>query len=159
MAENRPTSDAVDDVRALHRSLVSAWNDQDADSYGALFAADARQVGFDGSQVTGANHIRAEVARIFADHKTGQYVTLVREVRLLAPTVAVLAADAGLVPAGADDIKPELNAVQSLVAVRGEDAGGWRVALYQNTPAQLHGRPEASEALTAELRAAARGRT
>jgi hypothetical protein len=31
--------------------------------------------------------------------------------------------------------------------------GQWRVALYQNTPAAFHGRPDLSEALTAELRA------
>ncbi|MGH2514102.1 MAG: SgcJ/EcaC family oxidoreductase, partial [Ktedonobacterales bacterium] len=30
--------------------------------------------------------------------------------------------------------------------------GGWYVALFQNTPAQFHGRPEVSAALTAELR-------
>ena len=29
---------------------------------------------------------------------------------------------------------------------------GWRIALYQNTPAQFHGRPELSRALTEELR-------
>lgn len=38
----------------------------------------------------------------------------------------------------------------SLVASRGAD--GWRVALYQNTPAQFHGQPAAAAALTEELR-------
>jgi hypothetical protein len=41
--------------------------------------------------------------------------------------------------------------VQVLVAVRRADV--WRVAFFQNTPAQFHGRPELAEALTAELRA------
>jgi hypothetical protein len=31
--------------------------------------------------------------------------------------------------------------------------GGWSVALFQTTPAQFHGLPELSEALTAELSA------
>ena len=36
--------------------------------------------------------------------------------------------------------------------------GQWRIALFQNTPAQFHGRPEAAEALTDELRAAFKSR-
>jgi hypothetical protein len=45
-----------------------------------------------------------------------------------------------------------VNAIQTLVAARRD--GRWRVELFQNTPAAFHGRPEASEALTAELRGA-----
>jgi hypothetical protein len=40
--------------------------------------------------------------------------------------------------------------VQTLVAVRQGDA--WRIASFQNTPAAFHGRPEAVEELTRELR-------
>jgi hypothetical protein len=57
-----------------------------------------------------------------------------------------------MVPPGASDINPATNAVQSLVAVRRE--GVWRIALFHNTPAAFHGRPEESEKLTDELRAA-----
>ena len=66
----------------------------------------------------------------------------------------MLRAVAGMVPAGQDDLLPALNAVQSLVAVQRE--GQWRIALFQNTPAAFHGRPEAVEALTEELRQARR---
>jgi hypothetical protein len=55
-----------------------------------------------------------------------------------------------VVPAGADDINPVLNAVQSLVAERRN--GGWRVVLYHNTPAAFHGRPDDADALSTELR-------
>jgi hypothetical protein len=55
-----------------------------------------------------------------------------------------------MVPPGATDIKPEVNAIQVLVAVRRD--GVWRVAHFQNTPAAFHGRPEAAKALTEELR-------
>ncbi len=37
------------------------------------------------------------------------------------------------------------------MAVRRDSA--WRIALFQNTPAQLHGRPDLANALTEELRA------
>jgi uncharacterized protein (TIGR02246 family) len=69
---------------------------------------------------------------------------------LLTPELALLGAVVGMVPIGQDDLDPDKNAVQTLVAKRHPE--GWRVALLQNTPAQYHGRPEAAEALTAELR-------
>jgi hypothetical protein len=62
----------------------------------------------------------------------------------------LLRAVAGLVPPGASDIDPQLNAVQSLIAVQ-RDAD-WHVVLYQNTPAQFHGDPDRAAALTDELR-------
>jgi hypothetical protein len=58
------------------------------------------------------------------------------------------------VPRGGTDLKPENNAIQSLAAVREEE--GWRIALFQSTPAAFHGRPEKAAELTGELRAAAR---
>ena len=68
----------------------------------------------------------------------------------LGDDAALLRAVSGVVPAGDNDLNPKLNAVQSLVARRRN--GAWQVVLYQNTPAQYHGRPEAAEALTEELR-------
>jgi uncharacterized protein (TIGR02246 family) len=75
----------------------------------------------------------------------------VREVRSLSPDVALLRGVAGLVPPGGSDIKAETDAVQVLVAVQTD--GDWRIAHFQNTPTAYHGRPEAAEALAAELRA------
>ena len=77
---------------------------------------------------------------------------IVREVRFLAPGVAVLRAVAGLAPRGQQDMNPQTNAIQSLLAER--SGGTWRIVLYQNTPAQFHGRPELAQALTEELRGA-----
>ena len=56
---------------------------------------------------------------------------------------------AGMVPPGGSEIMPQQNAVQTVVAHRAD--GEWSVALFQTTPAQFHGRPELSQALTAEL--------
>ncbi|MGE5829076.1 MAG: hypothetical protein ACM30G_12065 [Micromonosporaceae bacterium] len=42
-----------------------------------------------------------------------------------------------------------LHSVQSLLAERSD--GEWQIALYQNTPAAYHGRPERGRALTEEL--------
>jgi uncharacterized protein (TIGR02246 family) len=115
-----------------------------------MFAEDGSLVGFDGSPIDGRGEIEGHLAPIFADHPTAAYVGKVREVRSLATDVALLRAVAGMVPPGASDLKPELNAVQTLVAVRRD--GRWQIAMYHNTPAAFHGRPEAVEALTNELR-------
>jgi hypothetical protein len=51
---------------------------------------------------------------------------------------------------GQSDLNPAVNTIQTLVAVK--RAGKWRIAIFQNTPAQFHGRPELAQALTEELR-------
>ena len=143
-------------VRELYHRILEAWNSRSADDFAAPFAEDGDVVGFDGSQYTGRAAIAAELARIFADHDTGTYVGKVRNVRSLGPEAAVLRAVAGMVPAGRSELEPKLNAVQTLVAERRDDE--WRAVLYQNTPAQLHGRPELVESLTEELRQELRAR-
>lgn len=137
-------------ILTLYEQILANWNKQNAAGMSALFQAEASVVGFDGSVMNSAAEIGATMARIFADHKTGTYVGKVRSIRFLGPEVALLQAVAGVVPHGQPDLNPALNTVQSLVAVR--ESGEWRIALYQNTPAQFHGRPEEVEALTTELR-------
>jgi uncharacterized protein (TIGR02246 family) len=146
----RTTNDDLEAVREMHASLLRRWNRRSAHSFAAHFLDDGTVVGFDGSEMNGQAEIAETLGRIFLDHPTGKYIAKVREVRRLAPDIVLLRAVAGMVPHGQTDLKPELNTIQSLVAVRrGND---WRVAHYHNTPAALHGRPEAVAALTAELR-------
>jgi uncharacterized protein (TIGR02246 family) len=137
-------------VRSLFRELLDRWNERDADAFAGLFAAGGNVVGFDGSQLKGSDEIAASLRQIFGDHQTAAYVAKVREVRVLTRDVAVLSAVAGMVPPGQSDIDPAVNAVQTLVAVKEE--GRWRIALFQNTPAQFHGRPALARDLTEELR-------
>jgi uncharacterized protein (TIGR02246 family) len=144
-------SDGVEGaVRRLYSEILAGWNARDAQAFAAPFAEDGTVIGFDGSEIVGRTAIAGAMAAIFADHATGSYVGIVRSVRPLGPGAALLRAISGVVPAGQRDLKPELNAMQSLVAQR--DDSGWRVVLYQNTPAAFHGRPEAREAMTEELR-------
>ena len=143
------------EVRALFHELLGCWNRRSADDYAALFTEDARLVGFDGSTEEGREAIRSHLSGVFADHPTAAYVAKVRGVRFLSPEVAVLGAVAGMVPPGQADLLAAANAVQTLAAVRG--GGRWRIALFPNTPAAFHGRPELAEELTAELREVLRG--
>jgi uncharacterized protein (TIGR02246 family) len=137
-------------ITALYEQLLASWNARDGAAYAALFAPDGIIVGFDGSQVDGPAAIAAHLGQIFADHPTPTYVAKVREVRALGQDVALLRAVAGLLPRGQADLNPAANAIQSLLAIRRD--GAWRIALFQNTPAQFHGRPELAEQLAAELR-------
>ena len=137
-------------VRALYERVLDGWNRASGEAFAAPFAEDGEVVGFDGSETRGRWLIAEEMGRIFADHATGRYVGRVRSVRPLGDGGAVLRAVAGLVPAGESDVEPSLNAIQTVVAE--ERDGEWRVLLYQNTPAQYHGRPELVESLTEELR-------
>ncbi len=143
------------EVRSLYRELLDAWNARDAGAMAALFAPDGGVVGFDGSSHEGPEGIRADLGRIFAHHPTASFVGKVRSVRPLSADVALLRAVAGMVPPGASALNPDVNAVQTLVAVRLE--GGWRIASFQNTPAAFHGRPDLVERLTEELRDLLRG--
>lgn len=138
-------------VRDLYRRVLDGWNGRDGDAFAAPFATDGDVIGFDGSCHTGRDDIAATIGSIFADHQTGKYVGKVRRVRFIAPMVAILDAIAGIIPHGQAELRPDLNAVQTMVLAKTDK--GWRIALYQNTPAQYHGRPELVEALTEELRA------
>jgi uncharacterized protein (TIGR02246 family) len=138
-----------DDVAGLYRRLIGAWNSADADVMAASVASDGLVVGFDGSQMFGRDEVATELGRIFADHETATYVTKIRSVKALGPDGALLHAVAGMVPPGGSEVMPDRNSIQTIVARRGGD--GWTVALFQTTPAQFHGRPELTEALTAEL--------
>ena len=132
-------------VLKVYEELLAAWNRRDAKAYAALFADDAALVGFDGSQIAGAE-VEAHLSGIFADHQTAAYIWKVREVKKLGGGVELLRAIVGMVPPGATEPNPATNAVQSLVAVEG------RIVLFQNTPAQYHGRPDLAEAHTAEIK-------
>lgn len=147
-------ADAASAARELYQRLIQAWNKRNARDYALAFASTGSIVGFDGSQVNGQMEIGAHVSEIFSHHQTAAYVTIVREVRPITSDVMLLRSNVGMVPPGKDDINPELNAIQCMLAVRKGDK--WEVALFQNTPAAFHDRPDLSKKLTEELRAVLR---
>ena len=142
-----PQSDAI--VR-LYQLLLDAWNDRNAAAYSKLFSEKGSIIGFDGSTANGRAEIEAHLKPIFADHPTARYVSKVRDVRDLSSGTALLQAVAGMIPPGKDHLMPERNAIQTMVASR-EAAGGWRIEMFQNTPARFDGRPEEVDRLTREL--------
>lgn len=138
-----------DDIATLYFTLLQRWNAQDAAGMAALFAPMGHIVGFDGSDVDGPDAIEESMRDIFVHHQTPAYVGKVRSIRFVGG-LAIVRAVAGMVVAGQADLNPDLNTVQTLVA--SQDAGSWRIEIFHNTPAALHGRAEARDRLTAELR-------
>ena len=144
------TAPEENEVRALYEHLLASWNQRDARAFAALFQEDGECIGFDGSQLIGRAEIAEMLHQIFTDSLTAPYIGKIKAVRFVGATVAVVRAIVGMVPPGKEDLEPMLNAVQTLVATRTE--GTWQIVLFQNTPAQLHGRPELVQQMTEELR-------
>ena len=136
-------------LRTIHQTILNGWNSRDPEAMVADFADDGQSIGFDGSQHTGRTLMVSDMKAIFAKHQTPSYVGKVRGVRFIGADAAVLTAVVGMKKPGQSEIMPELNAIQTIVAEKRN--GKWFVVLFQNTPAQYHGRPELVEKLTAEL--------
>ncbi|GED72631.1 hypothetical protein BRE01_63330 [Brevibacillus reuszeri] len=137
-------------VLALYQKVIEGWNKREADLMSEPFAPDGEMIGFDGTQFTGKTEIQKHLQEVFAHHPTPSYVTKIRSIRRLSHGAMILRALAGMIPAGKAELKPELNAHHSFVVVRIEEV--WQVVLFQNTPAQFHGRPELVQQFTNELK-------
>ncbi|MED2971895.1 SgcJ/EcaC family oxidoreductase [Fictibacillus sp. B-59209] len=143
-------STALEDVMQLYRQLIEAWNERNSAGMAELFLTGGELIGFDGSHVIGNKEIFSHLEPIFANHPTPAYVFKVKGIKLLSNESALLRSIVGMVPDGKDDLNPDLNAHQTLVAV--QTNGMWRIELFQNTPAQFHGRPELVREMTEELK-------
>jgi uncharacterized protein (TIGR02246 family) len=137
----------------LYDRLIAAWNDHDGGAMAEPFAADGVVIGFDGSLSSGRQTIETEMSSLFADHETGRYAVKVHSIRPLGTQAVILRAIAGLVPPGQTAINPETNSHQTVVAEQHD--GQWKIVVFQNTPAQFHGRPALVEDMTRELQAVA----
>ncbi|MEH7377125.1 SgcJ/EcaC family oxidoreductase [Neobacillus drentensis] len=138
------------EVQAVYNKLLDAWNERSAEGMAKLFTDDGESIGFDGSQSIGIQEIFSHLQPIFEHHPTARFVSKVKDVRFLTSEIAILRAIAGMVSPKQSDINPNVNTHHTLVVVKGD--GNWRIQLFQNTPAQFHGRPELVEKMTDELR-------
>lgn len=137
------------EIEKLYKQLIDAWNNRDARGMAALFSDEGLQIGFDGSKVEGKKEIYLHLKPIFDDHPTTPYVSKIQSIRFLGENVAILYAIAGVIPPGKTEMSSDLNAQQTLVARKTN--GTWLIELFQNTPAQFHGRPELVDQITEEL--------
>lgn len=139
------------EIRSLYFQVLDGWNRGSGEGFAQPFAEDGEQVAFDGTRFKGRSEIASFHQQLFDTFLKGsRLVGKVRSVRFLTPDVAVLHAVGGTVMAGQQDLDPERNSAQVLVAVR--QSGKWQIATFVNVRAQYLGRPDAVQALTEELR-------
>ena len=138
-------------IRALYSQFLDGWNRRSGAAVAAGFADDGDIIGFDGTHHRGRLSIAADLRAVFGSHQTPAYVAVVRSVRPIAEGVAILIANAGMIPPGGSDLDPDLHTVHTLVAVD-EGRGRWRISLFQATPAAWHGHEHLRDELTEELR-------
>ena len=139
-----------DAIRTLYRQVIRGWNEHSASGMSAPFAADGELIGFDGSHLIGRAAIFTHLHDVFSHHLTPPFVYKIKSACLLSEEVGMVRAMVGMIPPGKDELDPALHAHQTLVAKKqGEQ---WEAVLFQNTPAQFHGRPELVEQFTEELR-------
>ena len=143
--------DVENEIVSLYERLINGWNRQNAAAMAAAIATDGLVIGYDGSQMLGREEVARQLEQIFADHQTATYVTKVRSVKTWGADTGLLHAVVGMVPPGQSEIMSDRNAIQTVVATQRNME--WSVMLFQTTPAQFHGRPELSAALSAELAA------
>ncbi|MDQ3232423.1 MAG: SgcJ/EcaC family oxidoreductase [Pseudobdellovibrionaceae bacterium] len=136
-------------IEKLYLSVIEGWNQRDSKKLAAPFEADGLIIGFDGTHHCGARAIEDSVGQIFRDHAPPPFLAKVKSIRFLTPDVAQLEAIVGMIPPQKTEIDPKLNAYQIMTAVRRSKQ--WMVAHFQNTPAQLHGQPEAIQLMTLEI--------
>ena len=136
-------------IRSIYNSLLENWNSNNTEDFSNLFTESANVIGFDGSQMNGRKQIADSLTKIFHDHKVSSYVGIVKEIRRLGENIYLLRSVAGMLPPGKSQIKPDVNAIQTLLFIKTGDQ--FKIEFYQNTPAAFHDSPELSKKLTEEL--------
>jgi uncharacterized protein (TIGR02246 family) len=139
------------EVQSLYFKIIQGWNNRNAEEMSEQFSYKGELIGFDGSQEIGRENILAHLQPIFENHQTPPFKSIVKDIRMLSPETALLRAIVGMIPNGKADVNPELNAHQTLIAVKKN--GVWLTELFQNTPAKFHSRPELVKQMTEELNA------
>ena len=136
-------------IEAIYENLINSWNETNAQAFSDLFSDSGTLVGFDGTTASGRQDIYDHLSSVFADHTPAKFVSIIRDIKVLCPTVGLLRAVAGMARSAEKKINPKTNTIQSLVVV--SEMGHFRIVLFQNTPAAFHGRPQVVEHLTDEL--------
>ncbi|WP_067815098.1 SgcJ/EcaC family oxidoreductase [Actinomadura kijaniata] len=120
-------------VAALTQRVVAAWAYQDADSFAGVFTEDGTMI-LPGLFKKGPDEIRAHMKDAFETTYKGTQVTgRPVDLRFLAPDVALLLTQGGVLAAGESEVSDEQAIRASWLCVKRD--GEWRLAAYQNSPA------------------------
>lgn len=119
--------------KVLERSIVEAWNANDAEAFGAFFTEDADYIVYFGKRLQGREAIVAEHREVFATFLKGSKLySDVTDVRFLSPGIAVAHTLGTSTTHGGRKPPASRNAIQTFVLVKQPD-GAWRITAFQNT--------------------------
>ncbi|MFG3643102.1 SgcJ/EcaC family oxidoreductase [Micromonospora sp. NPDC047762] len=119
-------------VAAVPRHIVTAWAEHDADAFARTFTEDATMI-LPGVFCRGRDKIRGYMEQAFQGQLKGTRVTGTPvDARLIAPGVAVLTTEGGVLEPGTEDVSPARAIRASWILV--ERDGEWLLAAYQNSP-------------------------
>ncbi|MFI6422877.1 SgcJ/EcaC family oxidoreductase [Streptomyces sp. NPDC050842] len=123
----------TDALRAIPQHIVEAWADHDADRFAEVFTENATLILPGDVFLTSREEIRAFMRNAFSGPFKGTRVTgAPRSVRPLAPSVAVLVTQGGVLAPG--DTEPTAARAIRATWVLVKEGADWRIASYQNTP-------------------------
>lgn len=109
--------------------LTTAWQDQDAEAYGAVFTENATYTTFAGTYYDGRDDIIRSHAALYDGPLSGTGLAdSFLGLRFLTADVAVLTTRGDTYE---DDVPDDLTKVQTYTLVQEDD--GWKIAAFQNT--------------------------
>lgn len=119
-------------IAALTQRVIAAWAYHDAESFANVFVEDGSMI-LAGSYTKGREEIRKFMVESFEGKYKGTQVTgKPIDLRFLAPDVALLQSQGGVLESGETEVS-QVGAIRATwTAVRRD--GQWYLAAYQNTP-------------------------
>lgn len=128
------TTTTTSDPTATMATIVSAWAEHDADAFADAFVEDGTMI-IAGTHVTSRPAIAEFMRTAFAGPYAGSRVTgQPVAVRSIAPGCTLIITEGGVIMPGEDEVAPQRAIRAGWLLV--QDEGTWRLAAYQNTPAQ-----------------------
>lgn len=122
----------IEAVRAVLGQLYTAWADNDADAFAALYL-DSATVVMPAVLRLGAAAVRDQMAAGFAGPLKGSRgVDEPQDIRIIGDT-AIVVSRAGIILAGEQSLPPEREVHATWVLVKQD--GRWAIAAYANAPA------------------------
>lgn len=119
-------------IGALTQRMVAGWASGDADAIADLFVEDGTMV-LAGVYCDGKDEIRAYFAAAYQGrYKDTQVIGKPLSIRALAPDVAILLSQGGVLETGESEVS-DTNAIRASWLVVKRD-GEWLLAAYQNSP-------------------------
>jgi uncharacterized protein (TIGR02246 family) len=124
--------DDMNAVRDVLEQVYTAWADNDADAFAALYAEDATVV-MPGVFHQGKSTVRDYMAGAFAGPLKGSHaIDEPQDIRVVGADTVIVVSKSGIIMAGEQHLPAEREVLATWVLTR--DDGRWLIAAYANSP-------------------------